>query len=575
MTEEQISRYNATDWQAITKRFPSSTFDSYKKSWRVLTFEGVEEKHPQLQQTLAAIISRILEKQMSPNGMNYSQKSVSHKDEGSISVLKKIAEDWGLQEEYEQEEKKDEEPIERYTKLVLPNQIKIISPTEAKITLYPRSLRCDHCNYYAVYTDLSKIKSTECPICKKGQLRQVSLLFFCDQCGYQHEITPPFTDPIKDGPTFRCGEEGCTGHLMLDLKRKKLTQSRWVCSHTKNETEVVYFCPTCSDWPNKKPKRMTLQPTTATYLKPLIYSVVQIDGNQTFKIDGLNPIWSLNNSTDDYNTETKETIHDVFGVEDVQVIDNVVSYTVVYGYAPYKEDATIRFFDVRNPDTNQFEYRAYVSRSEGKAALIKFDKAKVAETALEQMKEDLLKTASESALLSETTEQLKKLRENKENADETYAWLSHQTIDILTNTPIAQLKGRVPLFTFLHSLEHALTYQASLRAGLEESAFVGKVLINDCAVLIYEREQVEAGGVEYLAYDLIDRWFNEAMRHVRDCRYQCHDGCVSCLYIRDPLCHPFFPSEVPNAYIFPNSLLNRRMLLRFWGISSLLDKAPT
>lgn len=563
MTDEQPSRYNATDWQAITKRFPSSTFDSYKKSWRVLAFQGNEERHQQLQETLAAIISRILDKQMSATYFKTpAVKPDSQKTEGSLDVLKKVAEEWGLEEEYEHVE--EEGRREKYPKLVLPSQIKIISPTEARVGLYPRSLKCDTCNFYAVYTDLSKLRHIECPACKKGRLRQVSLLFFCDQCGFQHEITPPFTDPQKDGPVFRCGEDGCTGHLMLDLNRKKLTQSRWICTNCKKEDQVVYFCPTCSDWQNKKPKRMILQPTTATYLKPMIYSVVHIEGNRDLSLARINPSWSLVTS-DDYSVDTKDTIRELFGITNVHVLDNVVSFTAVYGYAPYKEDATIRFFDRRNADTNQFEYQAFVTRSQGKGIVIQLDKSRMANVIIENMIREAKKTDNKSTFLEELSNKQKILTESNET-DEVYSWLSAQTIECLTETPIGELKNRVPLFTLLHSIEHALTYQASLRAGLDESAFVGKVLIQDCAILIYEREQVEAGGVEYLAYDLLERWLNETMKHIRDCRYQCHDGCVSCLYIRDPLCHPFFPTEVPNAYIFPNYLLSRDLVLKFWGI---------
>jgi len=208
-----------------------------------------------------------------------------------------------------------------------------------------------------------------------------------------------------------------------------------------------------------------------------------------------------------------------------------------------------------------------MTQSQGKGLVVQLDKERIAEVVLEDIIRRLERTNPGSAILKDVRAQLKILREGSKLAvDSVYSWISNQTKEYLTSAPISELKYSVPLFTLLHSIEHALTYQASLRTGLEESAFVGKVLIDDCALLIFEREQVEAGGVEYLAYDLLTRWLNESMKRVRDCRYQCYDGCVTCLYIRDPLCHPFFPSEVPNAYIFPNYLLSRTLLLKFWGI---------
>ena len=574
MAEEQPARYVATDWQAITKRFPFSTFDADQKSWRVLYFDGDTLPHDQLQETLAAIISRILARQLADSPAQRSAPKVaSQREQDGLDVLKKIAQEWGL--EGSVSESVETRAGESFPNFVLPDQIKIVSPREAKIVLYPRGLKCDNkdCNFYMVPTDLSKLDSLQCPDCKKGNLRQVSLIFFCEKCGYQHEITPRFTDPQKDGPVFKCEEDGCTGHLHLDLRRKRLTQSRWVCSRTKNETQVIYFCPFCSDWSKKNPKRMVLRPTTASYLKPMLYSAVYVGANREIKLADIEPIWSLNQSGN-YTSEEKETIHDL-GILNIHVIDNVTSYTAIYGYAPYGTDVQIRFFQQRNPDTNQFEYRAYMTQSQGKGLVIQLDKERIARVALENIIRQLGRADPGGIALKEAREYLKTLEKGDNTAIEgVYTWLSTQTKEYLAETPINELKRLVPLFTLLHSLEHALTYQASLRTGLEESAFVGKVLIDDCALLIFEREQVEAGGVEYLAHDLLMRWLNEAMKHVRDCRYQCHEGCVTCLYIRDPLCHPFFPSEVPSAYIFPNYLLNRDLLLEFWGITLSACEPP-
>lgn len=100
---------------------------------------------------------------------------------------------------------------------------------------------------------------------------------------------------------------------------------------------------------------------------------------------------------------------------------------------------------------------------------------------------------------------------------------------------------------------------------------MGKVLVDDYAILIYERAQVEAGGVEYIVRhdQMLTSWLSDAVRYVRDCRYECSEGCVKCLYIQDPLCHPILPREMPNTYLIPNELLSRKLLVDFWGLKDI------
>jgi hypothetical protein len=129
----------------------------------------------------------------------------------------------------------------------------------------------------------------------------------------------------------------------------------------------------------------------------------------------------------------------------------------------------------------------------------------------------------------------------------------------------------MPLLRLLHSFEHTLTYQAPLTTGLESNSFQSKVFLNDCAILIYERADVEAGGVEYLALKKVIEWLKESRMRIIHCRHECKDGCASCLFINDPLCHPLLNTETGGSYMLPNSLLSREMLIYFWN---LMEIAP-
>jgi hypothetical protein len=116
-------------------------------------------------------------------------------------------------------------------------------------------------------------------------------------------------------------------------------------------------------------------------------------------------------------------------------------------------------------------------------------------------------------------------------------------------------------FTFLHTVEHALVKASHLLAGVKEGAFMGKVLRNTGAVVIYEAESSERGGLDYIfEYRLIEL-FTEAYTLLRACKYDCDSACMGCVFVRDPLCHPL------DDFFVPNSMLNRKLVLNAWKMS--------
>ena len=562
-SEEAEARLQFNDWEAISKRFPGSTFNSDRKSWRVLYMTGDTLSNPELKASIARLISRLEGMNMGmagrPAQRGPPRAEVAETSPGpGLDVFSELAKEYGL----EVRSPSHDDDLGQGTGLVAPEQVRVVWPSQGRISLYPRGFVCDNCHYYVIHTDLSKVKTLLCPTCKKASLRQVSYLFVCNHCGLQHEVTPLFTDPQRDGPVFKCSETGCDGVLKLDIRRP-VSRSKWVCSKTLNEIgPVIYFCPSCSTWGEKKnPVRMDMPFTTRPYFRPVMTSMLYVGNTSDFDPETLMPSWSLS-AASEYNEEQRGIIRE-FGIRDVRVIDDVSSYTAVYGYSPYGRDVRARFFKGRSPETNQFEYRAYVTQSTGKAMYIALDKERVVRT----VTEDLLKRLKAEP---STPEFARTLRQNLTllddgSVDESYTWLMTETKKFLESGSSEGFK-LASLFKLLHSMEHTLTYHASLKTGLEEAAFVGKVALDGCGVLLYERAQVEAGGVEYIAKDLLPEWLDDSMRHVRDCSYECVDGCVKCLYVQDPLCHPFLPRELADVYIFPNSLLSRALLLKFWGL---------
>ncbi|UVS69303.1 DUF1998 domain-containing protein [Nitrososphaera viennensis] len=567
--EETTKNYlRLTDWQAVTKRFPSSTFDSEQKSFRVMAFIGRTYENEQIQRNLANIISRIESRNSGISIQRRSSMTGQPSGPTRTNVLEELAEELGI--DTAGGEDSSSTLVQKLPSLVLPQQVKLILPDEAKIMLYPRGLRCSTCSYYILQVDMGKHTTLQCPGCGKDKLRQISNLFFCKKCGNQHEITPPFTEPERDGPRFRCTKDGCacagTGHLKLKLERP-LSRSKWICDKTGNEvSRVIYSCPSCARWTGvRDPAHMKLVSTTESYMKPMTFSTVYVSGNLEFSLENAVPTWTLNEAPSDVGQTIRE-----YGIRDVHLIDDIESFTVVYGYAPYGDEVQPKTFKYRNPDTRTFEYHAYTTMSKGKAILVLLDKGRVCRVVLE----DLAKEGADEYTRNMAKEYLKTVNEDPAAA---YTWLAGLTRNVMT-AHTATPAANTSLFKLLHSVEHALTHHASLRTGLDESTFVGKVLVDDCAVLIYERAQVEAGGVEYLARHLLAPWISGAVRHVRDCRYECAEGCVKCLYIQDPMCHPLLPREIPDTYLLPNALLSRKLLVDFWGlvgIATVVEKKVT
>ena len=161
-------------------------------------------------------------------------------------------------------------------------------------------------------------------------------------------------------------------------------------------------------------------------------------------------------------------------------------------------------------------------------------------------------------------------REHGNNA-ETYKEFIDKALDILSNPDVRSLQdllnnssGLESVYA-LHVLEHALLNKLNEMVGME--IFGSKILLRDAAILIYEREEVAAGGLAQITTQG-ESAFSELMRAIRDsimtCRQACEDACLSCVFVNDFYCQPFLTTEVQRSFpLPPNSLLNRQFAQEF------------
>jgi hypothetical protein len=549
--ENTKSLLEDNEYHSLARRFPGSTFDANQKSWMVQKFFGQQYTNPHLELSLSRIISQIEGRSLGKRLPSSSTPSGIGQNSQNLNVLEDLAKELGVKT-VRRESRIDDGRLS----FVLPEQIKLVFPSEAQVMLFPRGLRCSECDYYILYKELDKLRTLICPSCSKGKLEQPSWLFYCNKCCLQQEIAPPFKR-IEDGPRFKCTDSNCNGYLKLRLE-SSLSSSKWVCSETgEKKWGLIYYCPKCSRWNEpKNPVLMQLVRTTASYLRQLTLSAVYIDNNTQFSVDAVKPSWSLKNS------DLLRTIRS-FGIEDIQIIDDVESFEVVYGYSSYDPESSPVPFKVMS-DSRRFDYSGFTMRNIGNGLLILLDKNRVMEFSIKGMIRDCQNDPK-------GLEQAKEFESKLINGKLQYEDVVSYTISVLNDRNRRYQKTRSSLFKLIHSMEHAMTYHASIVTGLEESSFIGKVLLRDCGILIYERDQVEAGGVKYIAQNLLLRWLNFSIRQVRDCRYECTDGCVKCLYMQDPLCHPLLPWEV-ESYTLPNSLLDRKILYEFWDLEKAISR---
>lgn len=394
-----------------------------------------------------------------------------------------------------------------YGSRVVPERVRLYQPESGLLELWPLSLVCLNKNCRAYHLlDGRSLPLAKCRECGGDKFDQLGIVHVCLSCSKIQPLRPPykFAKSNPDG-TFTCKKCG-VGRIGFEVRRAKLSDSRWFCKKCGEQERPQMGCGCQTGGQtgvanNQKMQQMVIKPVSVNPLKPAIVSAVSIDGRNVE--DVAREILeggrkSIRRGTDVLKSQDAESIR-VLGIDPDKIYLVGKVKAAIACYGYYsKKDAVIQPWEDRDVNFRK-HYKAYVAIAEGEAVL---------------------------------------------------------------------LKVRLPLgigedkFTYLHTLEHALTKSFHLLAGVESGSFMGKVLDGLDAVLIYECSEDDKGSLSYAFNHKLSEVFAEAVRMLMSCKYDCRNACVGCVYVKDPLCHP------TSGYFMPNDKLDRKLVLRQWGIKT-------
>ena len=366
------------------------------------------------------------------------------------------------------------------------SKVDIIVPDKGILVLWPPTFYCSKCKTF-YYTRDEPV--TRCTECGNYVFIQVPLCHVCTQCSRYQPLSPPQKLARRDSRGFFVCEKCGQGKIRLEVKRRKLSDSRWRCGNCEQEERLMEYCTHVGGQPQLQPMQLKL--TTQEPIRPVVISRVYVGGNRVedaIEAGGLDVYVSASQVL---HMDELNYLENVFCIDasNLLLLRDVAAVICTYGYSTGR-DAYVKFFEEYGVKGKK--YMAYASISEGNAILVKM---------------------------------------KPYNGDR---------------------------FTFLHTVEHALTKACHLLAGVQEGAFMGKILEDSNAVLIYEAAGSEQGGLEYIFRHRLPQLFTEALKLLFTCKYDCDEACPGCVYIRDPLCHP------TSGYFIPNSSLNRKLVLKEW-----------
>jgi hypothetical protein len=377
------------------------------------------------------------------------------------------------------------------------NKVDIIVPEKGLLALWPPTFYCDNCKtfYY-----LPKEPIARCVGCGRNQFVQLTFIHVCAGCSRYLPAKPPQKMARYDNRGFYICEKCGRGKICIDVKRRRLSASRWRCSNCGAEEKLMAYCTHGRDG-KPQPLQMQLKLTEWDPIKPAIISGVYVRGKRIEKAIADGELTAYVYADRVLRSEELHHLEGIFGVdtENLMLLRDVTAVICAYGYSSGNH-AMVRFFE--ESSGRGMKYKAYASINEGNAIYVKME-----------LSEDLNRPYNE--------------RHSKR-------------------------------FVFLHTAEHALTKACHLLAGVQEGAFMGKVFPDSNAIIIYEAAGSEQGGLEYIFKHRLAQLFTEALRLLLTCKYDCGEACPGCIYVRDPLCHP------TSGYFVPNDGLDRKLVLEKW-----------
>lgn len=432
--------------------------------------------------------------------------------------------------------------------VVPPNQVKLLELTEdSKVhtRVFPRTFRCPYCDHFEFLDPSSG--NLDCPECS-GTLRQYPLVYACPRCANVKSMQPSNVAVDNDYVgTVQCEECGA-GHYHLHHEHS-LSTAQFECTQCDETQDVRRFCREChipsnDDGEDGAPSVMKPTPTDASSLiSPMVKSALFIDGDH-ISLATLQDAHDSNHDpyrwcSSDLPSQQENVLLDFWGVNELFTVDNVRSLTAVYGY---RTNVTAEGTDVddderlvRTFDHDEDTKRAYVARSKGRGLVFDFDVGLLFDVATD--------------IIGEI------------EAD-SYSELVCRELETLTEVPIKRIvdgSHNLAVIPLLHALEHGLFEAAAHEIGMDD-VLGSKLLVEDGAIILYERENVGVGGLAQLTLDgdgrVLQKFLRKAAENLATCGQLCEAGCPSCVYTDDFDCRPYLPSEV-NRWIPPNALLNR------------------
>jgi len=584
-----------TKWQVLFKNFEGAVWTSDKATLRTMKIVGTPIEHPDIEilKALAEEIRELKNKEL----RHYSEKqqsrvvSTDNPNKPQLDATKDVEIDRQLEQMFDQQPQtivsSSDRIIQSPTVRIDPSQIalyEINENTRLETSIYPLSFRCYKCGHYEIINPMKSNlycpcckdgycpscgKSTEhkdgiCNIChgkiKPNSLVQFSFVFGCPRCANLEELTPR-VEKLRSvqGTTIPCQNTtgNCKGHMHFWM-HGSFQASYWKCETCNFKLNVDKYCkchirPQPEQGIRGKPSIMRPIVTSAPSLtSPLIRSYLYM-GDSNVSLDVLAKAhldsretdpkaWSLENQVGNIDLKI---LKEKYGVANAFTVPKITTLTIVYGYRSGISSHPITITDdERLAQLFKWgsKYHAYVVRTDGRGLIISLDKKKMMEI----------------------------LRKNNHTSFETYDEYVNHHLDGITRSEFQTIIDNPQLFpivTILHSIEHALFRSLLDQIGLEN--FGSKIMIRDCSIVLYEREDFGIGGISQVTAgnqaSEFKRLLSSSERQLRICPQLCDIGCIACTFINDFNCQPYLPNEV-NRWLPPNSLLNRDLSKQFFNI---------
>lgn len=442
--------------------------------------------------------------------------------------------------------------------------IEVTDDSAVRTKIYPRSVHCQACGHFLLLDPEDPPASLNCPCCNDGRLIVEPIIFVCRRCASSRELLPPgerrgnlrqrrrHADNLGAPPT--CPE--CdNGHIHLEKHgTNSVARWQWVCSSCENFEEILQEpCMTCivPRAPGMAGDRifMNALPAAASSAYQALICEQMFVGDQPVDVQTLENEAERQQGewVDAFSLETaiaagvidQPELDNIRSscVDTAFLVDGVRAFTTTYGYkaggvaghpqSPVEDHE--RFARLFEDAEGLTRYLAYCVASKGAALVLKFDKEMVARR-LGFGNTDYDTQANLERTIIADRELTRLLRDRNDD---------------------------ISLYKSMHSVEHAILSTAMQQIGSE--ALGSKLFFRDSTILIFERSELERGGV----IQLVNRGLglSTLIDAARDaslgCAQGCLDGCPACAFVRDAFCIQA-AEEFDHFWLPANSLLSRQ-----------------